>query len=79
MGARPAVVEPPTRLVLAFDIDRTWRHFDPDLETRVEVQFISDGPDRTLVEFEHRVLQGSGDAQDQMRFAVSSPVASIAS
>jgi uncharacterized protein YndB with AHSA1/START domain len=64
--------EPPTRLVLAWQIDATW-HFDAQLLTEVEVRFVPEGPDRTRVELEHRDLDRFGDAQEQIRAAFDSP------
>jgi len=58
--------EPPHRLVLAWQIDATW-HFDPNLVTEVEVRFVADGPNRTIVELEHRDLERFGENQDTMR------------
>ena len=40
--------------------------YDPDFETTVEVNFVSDG-DHTLVEFEHRDLERFGDRAEEMR------------
>ncbi|MCX5287087.1 MULTISPECIES: SRPBCC family protein [unclassified Streptomyces] len=64
--------KPPTLLVLAWQIDAAWR-FDPQLVTEVEIRFISEGPDRTRVELEHRDLDRFGEAQDQARAAFESP------
>ncbi|MGI5143212.1 SRPBCC family protein [Streptomyces sp. CA-106110] len=64
--------EPPTRLVLAWQIDATWK-FDPQLVTEVEIRFIPEGPGRTRVELEHRDLDRFGEAQDQTRAAFDSP------
>ena len=64
--------DPPRRLVLAWQIDGTW-HFDPDLLTEVEVRFVAEGPNRTVVELEHRNLDRFGEMQDQIRTAFDSP------
>jgi uncharacterized protein YndB with AHSA1/START domain len=64
--------DPPHRLVLAWQIDATW-HFDPTLVTTVEIRFTADGPDRTIVELEHRDLERFGDAVDTMREGFDSP------
>jgi uncharacterized protein YndB with AHSA1/START domain len=64
--------EPPTRLVLAWQIDATWR-FDPALLTEVEVHFIAEGPNRTRVELEHRDLERFGAAQAEARAAFEAP------
>lgn len=51
--------EPPSRIVLAWCIGADWK-FDPELNTEVEVRFISEGPGRTRVELEHRHLERYG-------------------
>jgi uncharacterized protein YndB with AHSA1/START domain len=58
--------EPPSRLVLTWDITADWQ-FDPELKTEIEVRFIPDGRDRTRVEFEHRLLDRYGARRDEMR------------
>jgi uncharacterized protein YndB with AHSA1/START domain len=60
------VWEPPSRLVLAWQITGEWA-YDGDILTEVEVRFIPEGPDRTRVELEHRGLDAYGDGMDQMR------------
>src|SRR5262245_30161839 len=40
--------EPPSRLVLSWDINADWR-YDPELKTEIEVRFIADGKDATRV------------------------------
>ena len=60
--------EPPTRLVLAWRLDAEWKHNpDPAKQTEIEVHFMADGPRRTRVELEHRLLDRFGDAADEMR------------
>jgi uncharacterized protein YndB with AHSA1/START domain len=58
--------EPPSRLVLAWDITADWQ-YDPKLKTEVEVRFIADGEARTRVELEHRRLDRFGARRDEMR------------
>ena len=60
------VWDPPSRLVLAWQITGEWA-YDADLLTEVEVRFIPEGPDRTRVELEHRGLDAYGDGMEQMR------------
>jgi len=64
--------EPPHRLVLAWQIDATW-HFDPNLVTEVEVRFVADGPNRTIVELEHRLLERFGENMETMRKGFDAP------
>lgn len=58
--------EPPARLVLAWQIDADWR-YDPACETTVEIRFVSETPDQTRVEVEHRDLDRFGARRDEMR------------
>jgi uncharacterized protein YndB with AHSA1/START domain len=65
------VWEPPTRLVLAWQLTPDWT-FDPDLVTEVEVQFIADGANATRVELEHRDLERFGERAEAMRQQIDS-------
>ena len=58
--------EPPSRLVLSWDITADWQ-YDPALQTGIEVRFLDEGDARTRVEFEHRRLDRYGDRRDEMR------------
>ena len=58
--------EPPSRLVLSWEISADWQH-DPSFRTEVEVRFIAETKDRTRVELEHRHLDQFGARRDQMR------------
>jgi uncharacterized protein YndB with AHSA1/START domain len=51
---------------LSWDIGPDWKH-DPKLGTEVEVRFISEGPDTTRVELEHRRLERYGAQAETMR------------
>lgn len=64
--------DPPSRVVLAWQISGEWA-YDADLRTEVEVSFVSEGPDRTRVELEHRGLDAYGDQMEEMRRAFDSP------
>jgi uncharacterized protein YndB with AHSA1/START domain len=66
------VWEPPSRLVLAWQISGEWA-YDADLYTEVEVSFVAEGPDRTRVELEHRGLDAYGEKMDDMRRSFDSP------
>jgi uncharacterized protein YndB with AHSA1/START domain len=58
--------EPPTRLVLSWEITADWKH-DPNLKTEVEVRFVAEGKNSTRVELEHRRLDLYGARGDEMR------------
>jgi uncharacterized protein YndB with AHSA1/START domain len=58
--------EPPSRLVLSWDISADWQP-DPALKTEIEVRFIAEGKEATLVELEHRHLDRYGPRRDEMR------------
>ena len=45
------VWEPPRRFIISWDIDSNWKP-DTTVGSEVEVQFIADGPDATLVELD---------------------------
>ena len=60
------VWEPPSHLVLTWDVDAGWK-YDSNLRTEIEVRFISEGPKRTRVEFEHRRLDRYGAQREEMR------------
>src|SRR3712207_7775756 len=60
--------EPPHRLVLSWDIGPTWQlEADPGNASEVEVRFVSEGPDRTRVELEHRHLDRHGPGWPSLR------------
>jgi uncharacterized protein YndB with AHSA1/START domain len=58
--------EPPSRLVLAWEINADWK-YQAGLGTEVEVQFVPDGKERTRVLLEHRKLERYGDKAEMMR------------
>jgi uncharacterized protein YndB with AHSA1/START domain len=66
------VWEPPSRLVLGWQLTADWR-FDPDLLTEVDVRFIPDGDNATRVELEHRHLERFGDRADALRRQIDAP------
>lgn len=59
-------IDPPKRLLLSWQITAEWK-FDPNFETEVEVEFISQGAKKTLVRLEHRNLERYGDAAGAVR------------
>jgi uncharacterized protein YndB with AHSA1/START domain len=63
---RVLVWDPPTRLVLSWDISADWQ-YDPNLKTEIDIRFVSEGADSTRVELEHRHLDRYGARRDEMR------------
>jgi uncharacterized protein YndB with AHSA1/START domain len=61
------VWEPPHRFVMSWDINSQWKP-DTHVSSEVEVRFVADGPDATLVELEHRKFEQMGaEAGAKMR------------
>jgi uncharacterized protein YndB with AHSA1/START domain len=60
--ARVLVYEPPDRVVFSWDISLQWQ-IETDLErtSEVEVSFVSETPERTRLELEHRNLDRHGE------------------
>lgn len=60
--ARVLAYEPPHRVVISWDISPQWQ-IETDLErtSEVEIRFISENPERTRVELEHRNLDRHGE------------------
>jgi uncharacterized protein YndB with AHSA1/START domain len=71
--ARVLAFERPNRVVFSWDISPHWQiESDPDKTSEVEVQFISETPERTRVELEHRNLDRHGEGWEGTREGVSS-------
>jgi uncharacterized protein YndB with AHSA1/START domain len=71
--ARILAYEPPSRVVFSWDIGSTWQlEHDPDHTSEVEVRFTADGPTRTRVQLEHRLLDRHGDGWEGVRDGVES-------
>jgi uncharacterized protein YndB with AHSA1/START domain len=68
---RVLAYEPPERLLLAWQLDRTWS-YDPDFTTEVEVRFVAEGESATRVEIEHRNLERFGDEVGAIRASFDS-------
>jgi len=66
------VWEPPSRIVLAWQISGEWA-YDAELLTEVEVRFVPEGPNRTRVELEHRGLDAYGESMGDIRDNFNSP------
>ncbi len=72
--ARVLAYEPPNRFVISWDINLQWQiEADPARCSEIEVRFVSEAPERTCVELEHRHLDRHGEGWEQMRDAVGSP------
>jgi uncharacterized protein YndB with AHSA1/START domain len=71
--ARVLAYEPPTRVVISWDISPQWQ-IETDLAktSEVEVRFVAEGPERTRVELEHRNLDRHGEGWEPERDAVGS-------
>jgi uncharacterized protein YndB with AHSA1/START domain len=69
--ARVLACEPPNRVVISWDISPQWQ-VETDLEktSEVEVRFISETPERTRVELEHRNLERHGEGWEGVRDGV---------
>ena len=72
--ARVLVYEPPSRVVISWDISLQWQiESDPQKTSEIEIRFLAEEPGRTRVELEHRHLDRHGEGWEQMRDAVGSP------
>jgi uncharacterized protein YndB with AHSA1/START domain len=59
--------EPPHRFVVSWDINSQWKA-DATVSSEVEVRFLADGPNATLIELEHRKFEEmGGEAGEKMR------------
>jgi uncharacterized protein YndB with AHSA1/START domain len=69
--ARVLAYEPPNRVAFSWDISPQWQ-IETDLEktSEVEVRFVSEAPERTRVELEHRNLDRHGEGWELERDAV---------
>ena len=71
--ARVLAYEPPHRVVFSWDISPQWQiESDLDKTSEVEVRFISETPERTRVELEHRNLDRHGEGWESARDGVGS-------
>jgi uncharacterized protein YndB with AHSA1/START domain len=70
--ARVLAYEPPTRVLLSWNISPSWQlESDPEKASEWEVRFISEAPERTRVELEHRHLDRHGDGWEGVREGVA--------
>ena len=71
--ARVLAYEPPDRVVFSWDISPHWQiETDHEKTSQVEVRVISESPERTRVELEHRNLDRHGDGWEGARESVRS-------
>ena len=69
--ARVLAFDPPERVVFSWDISPQWQvETDPGRTSEVEVRFISESPERTRVELEHRHLDRHGQGWEGVRDGV---------
>ncbi len=68
---RVKVWDPPARVVFVWELNAEWRH-DPSVQTEVDVRFTADGPERTIVELEHRGLAAYGERAEELQSILGS-------
>jgi uncharacterized protein YndB with AHSA1/START domain len=72
--ARVLAYDPPERVVFTWDISPYWQlETDPDKASEVEVRFISESPERTRVELEHRHIDRHGEGWEGLRDGLAGP------
>jgi len=70
--SRVLAYDPPHRIVFSWDISPQWQiEADPDRSSEVEVRFVSETPQRTRVELEHRYLQRHGSGWESVRDCIA--------
>ncbi len=70
--ARVLAFEPPSRVLLSWDISPQWRiETDPARASEWEVRFTAEDANRTRVEIEHRHLERHGDGWEGVRDGVA--------
>jgi uncharacterized protein YndB with AHSA1/START domain len=71
--ARVLAYEPPNRVVISWDISPQWQiETDHAKTSEVEILFVSEAPDRTRVDVEHRHIDRHGDGWESLRDSVGS-------
>jgi uncharacterized protein YndB with AHSA1/START domain len=69
--ARVLAYEPPNRVAFSWDISPQWQvETDPNKTSEVDVHFVAETPERTLVELEHRNLDRHGEGWEGVREGV---------
>ena len=71
--ARVLAYEPPDRVVFSWDISPQWQlEANQGNTSEVEVRFVSESPERTRLELEHRHLERHGPGWESLRDGVDS-------
>jgi uncharacterized protein YndB with AHSA1/START domain len=71
--ARVLAYEPPHRVVISWDITPEWQvETNLNRTSEVDIRFISESPERTRVELEHRKLERHGEGWEAVRGGVAS-------
>jgi uncharacterized protein YndB with AHSA1/START domain len=71
--ARVLAYEPPTRVVISWDLSPHWQvETDPARTSEVEVRFVPETAERTRIELEHRHLERHGEGWEGIRDGVGS-------
>jgi uncharacterized protein YndB with AHSA1/START domain len=71
---RVLAFDPPSRLLLAWDISPHWQiETDPDRSSEVEITFVAIDDRRTRVDLEHRHLDRHGDGWQGLRGGLEAP------
>ena len=69
--ARVLAYEPPHRVVFSWEISPRWQiETDVEKTSEVEVQSVSEAPERTRIELEHRNLERHGEGWEGVREGV---------
>jgi uncharacterized protein YndB with AHSA1/START domain len=69
--ARVLVYEPPSRVVLTWNISPQWQiETDPAKTSQWEARFLAESPERTRVEIEHRNIDRHGEGWEGVREGV---------
>jgi uncharacterized protein YndB with AHSA1/START domain len=72
--ARVLAYDPPHRVLLSWDVSPQWQlETDPEKTSEWEVRFVSETPERTRVELEHRNLERHGPGWEAVRDGVAAP------
>jgi uncharacterized protein YndB with AHSA1/START domain len=69
--ARVLAYDPPTRVVISWDISPQWQiETDTAKTSEVDVRFVSETDERTRIELEHRNIDRHGEGWEQTRESV---------